>query len=545
MSNNFDLKILISALTGIASPIKGKLERSETVIKILKKINLTPEHPPADFSGVYAYTLVEYGIGKPECLLEFFRQEDIKKAFRKAFDYYNPSILLNEVEAFLDAYALGDEIKARQLDVIQEVEVFAAMFVEVTKRSRTSKEVLTSNQITSLHQSIAGIQEQLKQLSEQEESGAGIATLAAKESDRKDLDEGKLLSKSLTYKNEFIANENLEPAIDTNVYIERPPIEEKCLRAILQPGALIRIKAPHKMGKTLILEKILNHAREQGYQTVKLDLKLADKSILTDLETFLQWLCSYVSGVLEKEANLDYYWQNTSGFNISCTTYFQNHLLAKADNPLVLAIDNFERLFVCKNIFSDFCLLLRSWYEIAKQSDRMGRIWKKLRLVVVNSTEVYPTLDINRSPFNVGLAIDLPEFNQNQVEKIVSQYQLETELGEQNIIKIMNLVGGHPYLVQEVISNFKSQEIYLESLLGIASTSQGIFSSHLGEILEILQADSQLELAYKKVVTALEPVQLNPKITFKLHSLGLVKIIGNDCLPSCDLYRQYFSVFLN
>lgn len=200
MSYNFDLKILISALTGIASPIKGKLERSETVIKILKKINLTPEHPPADFSGVYAYTLVEYGIGKSECLLEFFRQEDIKKAFRRAFDYYNPSILLNEVEAFLDAYALGDEIKARQLDVIQEVEVFAAMFVEVTKRSRTSKEVLTSNQITSLHQSIAGIQEQLKQLSEQEESGAGIATLAAKESDRKDLDEGKLLSKSLTYR---------------------------------------------------------------------------------------------------------------------------------------------------------------------------------------------------------------------------------------------------------------------------------------------------------------------------------------------------------
>jgi hypothetical protein len=56
-----------------------------------------------------------------------------------------------------------------------------------------------------------------------------------------------------------------------------------------------------------------------------------------------------------------------------------------------------------------------------------------------------------------------------------------------------------------------------------------------------LQNDSQLELAYKQVAICLEPVQLNPEIMFKLHSLGLIKIIRNDCIPSCDLYRQYFS----
>lgn len=109
----------------------------------------------------------------------------------------------------------------------------------------------------------------------------------------------------------------------------------------------------------------------------------------------------------------------------------------------------------------------------------------------------------------------------------------------------MTLVGGHPYLVQEAISSFKSQEISLESLLNLAPTEEGIFSYHLGQLLEILQADSELEVAYKQVVLSSEPVQLNPKITFKLHSLGLVKILGNDCVSSCDLYRQYFSVFLN
>ncbi len=327
----------------------------------------------------------------------------------------------------------------------------------------------------------------------------------------------------------------------SNIYIERQPIEQKCLKAILQPGALIRIKAPQKMGKTLLLEKLLNYGREQGYQIVKLDLNLADKSTLTDLKTFLQWLCVDVSDILEQPPNLDEYWQDSLGLNTSCTRYFQRYLLAKIDTPLVLAIDNFERLFKCENIFSDFCLLLRNWYETAKQGNREGKIWQKLRLVVVNSTEVYPTLDTNRSPFNVGLAIDLPEFNQNQVEKMVKKYELNNQLAEQGIIKLMTLVGGHPYLIQSAISNLKSQEMSLESLLNLAPTEEGIFSSHLREQLWNLQADSQLEVAYKQVAIANQPIQLNPEITFKLHSLGLVKILRNDCVPSCDLYRQYFS----
>ncbi|MBD2730011.1 hypothetical protein H6G96_27750 [Nostoc sp. FACHB-892] len=57
---------VISAITAIANPlIKEKIRHNETVIKLLQQFKLDPEHPPADFSGVYAYALVEYGVGKP------------------------------------------------------------------------------------------------------------------------------------------------------------------------------------------------------------------------------------------------------------------------------------------------------------------------------------------------------------------------------------------------------------------------------------------------------------------------------------------------
>ena len=158
---------LIQAITGIVSPtafLKDKLQRNEIVIKFLKQFNLDPEHPPVDFSGIYAYTLVEYGVGKPKQFLELFRQEEIKQAFRKAFDHNNPSILLSEVDTFIDAYTLGDEIRNLGIDIKREVAAFASVFIEVAKRSRTPADVLMNQQIGSLHKRIASIQEHLERM---------------------------------------------------------------------------------------------------------------------------------------------------------------------------------------------------------------------------------------------------------------------------------------------------------------------------------------------------------------------------------------------
>jgi hypothetical protein len=76
--------------------------------------------------------------------------------------------------------------------------------------------------------------------------------------------------------------------------------------------------------------------------------------------------------------------------------------------------------------------------------------------------------------------------------------------------------------------------------IAIAATEQGIFRSHLREMLEYLQNDPQLENNYKRVLGSDKPLLLEPKIRFELHSLGLVEIVRNDCIPSCELYRQYF-----
>ncbi|MBE8969540.1 NACHT domain-containing protein [Nostocales cyanobacterium LEGE 12452] len=122
--------------------------------------------------------MVEYGVGKPKPLLELFRQQAIKQAFRTALDHNNPSILLSEVDAFLDTYALGDDISSLELDVRREAAEFATVFIEVAKRTRTPSDVLLNQKIGSLHKRIACIQEQLERLPTLEGIRTEIARLA-------------------------------------------------------------------------------------------------------------------------------------------------------------------------------------------------------------------------------------------------------------------------------------------------------------------------------------------------------------------------------
>lgn len=99
-------------------------------------------------------------------------------------------------------------------------------------------------------------------------------------------------------------------SLNSTFYIERPPIETDCYEGILRPGALIRIKAPRRMGKTSLMSRILHQANFQGYDTISLSLQLAEKTVLQDLEKFLQWFCASVTLGLGLPNRLGDYWMN-------------------------------------------------------------------------------------------------------------------------------------------------------------------------------------------------------------------------------------------
>lgn len=328
-------------------------------------------------------------------------------------------------------------------------------------------------------------------------------------------------------------------SLDSPFYIERPPIETLCYEAISKPGALIRLRAPSLMGKTSLKNRILAHTAQQGYHLVRLNFEQVDESKLNNLNQLLRWLCATVTQQLQLESKLNLYWDEDCGAKVSCTVYFQGYVLEQLDHPLVLALDKVNRLLEFPETAQSFLPLLRSWYEEARDLE----IWQKLRLVIVHSTEIYVPLDINQSPFNVGLAIRLPEFNQEQVRELARRHGLNWSDGETD--RLLSLIGGHPYRVRLALYHLARQDLDLEQLLREAPTAIGIYSQRLRQHWVTLQQHPELMAAMRQIVASSSSVKIDPIVAYQLESMGIAKFQGDQMVPSCELYRFYFGSQLN
>ncbi len=323
--------------------------------------------------------------------------------------------------------------------------------------------------------------------------------------------------------------------LDSPFYLERNGIESVCYQTLEKPASLIRIKAPKLMGKTTLARRIIAQGEKLNYQAVYLDLGGVNKEVITNLDKFLRWLCSKVSLELELDNQVDNAW-NTAflGSNDNCTAYFKKYILKPINSPLVLVLDEVDRLFPYSEIVEDFFGMLRSWHEKGKISE----IWKQLRLVLAHSTEVYIPLDYHQSPFNAGVPVELEEFNQQQVEDLAIRHGINSQ--DNMLPELIRMIGGHPYLLRLAMYDIVAGKTTLENLLRSASTEAGIYRNHLRYLLDILRTAPDLVKALQRVVNSTAGVELDSMEIYKLHSLGLVIRENNHVTPRCQLYRDYF-----
>ena len=318
----------------------------------------------------------------------------------------------------------------------------------------------------------------------------------------------------------------------SSFYIQRPEIENNCYQNILQPGALIRIKAPRKMGKTYLISRIFDHVKQKGYRTVSINLWSQEN--LTDLKTFLQRFCAILSLELGLEDQIDQSWSSRFGSQDNCTNYLKKYILPVIDSPLVLGLDNIDEIFPYSEITQQFSALLRAWHEKAKTED----IWQNLRLVIAHSQEVDISIDINQSPFNVGLSVKICEFNSMQIKELVGKYGLN--FSDSEITQLRDMINGHPYLLTTVLDKISKGNLTLSNFLEVAPTNQSPYGKFLNFYLSELEKDTLLKAAMQQVINSDVPIKIDSTQALKLRSLGLIEFKGNEVQCLCNLYRLYF-----
>ena len=325
--------------------------------------------------------------------------------------------------------------------------------------------------------------------------------------------------------------------LDSEFYIRREPWDTRCLKEIERRGGLVRIKAPRQMGKTSLLARLQARAEELSYRTVMWEFLDTDESTFANSSIFLKRLCGSVSRELGfSPRQVTEFWdEELFGPKENCTEYFEKYILSKIETPLFLGLDELDGLFPYEAVAKEFLMLLRSWNGKSK----VNKTWSKLKLAIAHSTESYIVLDSNVSPFNVGLAVELPEFTAAQVLELVEKHGLSWSSTE--VDDLMVMVGGHPYLVRLALYHIAQQDLTLQQLLKEAPTDAGIYREHLGRHLWNLQQHPELAQAFEQVIVSEHPVELKSMLAFKLNGMGLVNLQSDGVvLRHGHLYRPYF-----
>ena len=339
--------------------------------------------------------------------------------------------------------------------------------------------------------------------------------------------------------------------LDSIFYIDRPIVESLCYEAIQQPGAMLNIRAPKQMGKTSLMTRILAYAKTLGYKTVSLNLQLADGEILRNLEQLLKWFCARVSKQLDlpdaiAQRAIASFDNNSLGSKSNTTDYFEDVILAnlnradspRRNSPLVIAIDELNRLFAYPEIAREFLRLLRTWSERAKARVGESNLWQNLRLVTVHSTEMQMPVSIDKSLLNTGLAIDLPEFIPYQVQELANRWG--EDMTAQQIEQLITLLGGHPYRLQLAFYYLHQQSITLEQLLENSVSTRGIYADHLEQQWWNLLRYPDLLPLFTEIVNQSSPVDCEAVQAGQLCNMGLVRLYGRMANLRCELFRLFF-----
>jgi hypothetical protein len=318
-------------------------------------------------------------------------------------------------------------------------------------------------------------------------------------------------------------------------YIERDG-DQIALDAIKQQGVTITIKGPRQMGKSTLLNRIVESAINKQASVVFLDFQLIEESILSDQKSFYQYFCRWLTYELGLQDKVDQYWKIRLGNTQLCTNYIKEHVLESLKHPLLIAMDEVEKMFETK-FRSDFFGMLRNWHN--NRSNQAE--WNKLDLALVTSTEPYLFVDnLNQSPFNVGEIIELEDFTIEHVAKLNKQYGQPLSASE--VGRIFDLLGGHPYLTRKSLYLVATKKHTLTELIEKSVEDNGPFGDHLRGYLFRLHSKKELLDGLIQVITK---KKCSEKEFFRLRGAGLVRRENGLVILRNNLYKDYLQKRLN
>jgi hypothetical protein len=322
--------------------------------------------------------------------------------------------------------------------------------------------------------------------------------------------------------------------LDSTFYVVRPADQE--FEVALDKGdSIVLVKGARQMGKTSLLARALQQAREDGLKVILTDYQKLNASNFESLQSFYLALGESLADQLDLDVFPGDSWDPRRSPNNNFERYLRREVLDKLVTRLVWGMDEVDRLFPCA-FSGEVFGLFRSWHN--KRALEPTGPWSKLTLAIAYATEAHLFItDLVQSPFNVGTRLTLGDFSAEQVSELNARYGSPLKTPEE-VARLVRLVGGQPFLVRRGLHELATQAITLDAFEAHSGQDEGIFGDHLRRILVALAKDPALAEVVRGILKG-EGCP-NTESFYRLRSSGVM--LGDSpssVRPRCDLYARY------
>lgn len=328
-------------------------------------------------------------------------------------------------------------------------------------------------------------------------------------------------------------------ALHSQFYIERPT-DAEFLAAIKRQDSLVLVKGARQVGKTSLLARGLQEARQTGAKVIVTDFQNLSAEHLAASEKLFLTLAESVADQLDLDVLPSQTWNQHLSPGINFERYFRRQIFPNITAPIVWGLDEVDRLFTCP-FGSEVFGLFRSWHN-KRALDPDGH-WNRLTLTIAYATEAHLFItDLNQSPFNVGTRLQLEDFTLRQMGDLNERFGAPLR-DEKELKRFFALVGGHPYLVHRGLAEMATRGLKLADIEVQATRNDGVFGDHLRRVLLSLLQDQALRTTVQQLLRGNK--KLPTESFYSLRSAGLLSGEAADTARlRCGLYAEYLGKHL-
>lgn len=217
----------------------------------------------------------------------------------------------------------------------------------------------------------------------------------------------------------------------------------------LKAGEFCYVLNSRQMGKSSLRVRTMQRLQAEGIACAVIDLtRLGSQNVTPD-----QWYAGVARSLLSNfglsdRINLRQWWRDRDHISSvqRFSEFIETALLAETTQPLVIFVDEIDTVLSLSFPIDDFFAVIRDCYN--QRADKI--IYQRLTFCLLGvATPSDLIQDKTRTPFNIGLAIQLTGFQFHEAQPLVEG--LATSTNPHAVLQeILNWTGGQPFLTQKI-----------------------------------------------------------------------------------------------